>query len=67
MSAPLSTAELLARYDRPGQHHFEKPVPAVWLNTDKLTLVVAEADKLWTSRRDGAQVGFILISAGFVR
>lgn len=55
------------RYDRPGEQHFEKPVPSQWLRTDRQTVVAAEPDKVWTSKIDGAQLGFILIRAGFVQ
>ena len=49
-----------------GEQHFEKPVPAEWLRIDGETIVAMEVDKVWTSPDDGAQLGLILSSAGFV-
>ena len=54
------------RYDTPGPRRFEKPVPPEWLKTDFDTLVAFEIDKLWISKLDGQQFGFILTQAGFV-
>ena len=54
------------RYDTPGPRRFEKPVPPGWLKTDFDTLVAFEIDKLWTSKLDGQQFGFILTQVGFV-
>ncbi len=54
------------RYDRPGTQHFEKLVPASWLRTDAPTIVAAEIDKLYVAPRDGAKLGFVISSAGFV-
>ena len=55
------------RYEKPGEMHFSKPVPAAWLRTDAPTLVAAEIDKVWVAPSDGAQLGFILSRAGFVQ
>ena len=53
------------RYDTPGEKHFEKPVPALWLRTDGPTLVAVEPDKVYVAPRDGAKLGFVLTRAGF--
>lgn len=50
-----------------GEVHFEKAVPADWLRTDASTIAAAEIDKVWIASGDGAQLGFILIRAGFVQ
>ena len=53
------------RLDKPGENHFEKPVPASWLRTDGPTLVAAEVDKVYIAPQDGAKLGFVLTRAGF--
>jgi hypothetical protein len=55
------------RCPQAGPYRFEKAVPAAWLSTDDVTLVAAEADKLWTSPADGVRLGFILSRMGFMR
>jgi hypothetical protein len=55
------------RYDRPGSKHFEKQVPAEWLQTGTPVTVAAEVDKSYIAPEDGAKLGFILTSAGFIR
>lgn len=55
------------RYEKGGQFHFEKPVPGDWLRTDANTYVSMEIDKPWVAPEDGARLGFILSSAGFVQ
>lgn len=52
--------------DKPGDRHFEKPVPGSWLRTDGDTKVAAEVDKPWVAPADGAKLGFTLSRAGFV-
>jgi hypothetical protein len=53
------------RYDHPGNHHWEKPVPPEWLRTDGMTILAAEIDKVYKSPEDGVEMGFILSRAGF--
>ncbi len=55
-----------SRCDKPGAYHFEKPVPASWINTTAPTSVAAQPDKVWTAPSDGKKLGFILIKAGFI-
>jgi hypothetical protein len=51
---------------KPATMHFEKPVPASWLSTAKYTRVIIQADKNFVSKGDGAELGFMLMRAGFV-
>ena len=55
------------RYTTPGYKHFEKPVPADWLQTSAETLVSEEIDKVFVSPEDGVKLGFILSNIGFER
>jgi hypothetical protein len=52
------------RYSKSGAYHFEKPVPAGWVEAQKETTVAASIDKVWTSPVDGAKLGFILTRMG---
>ena len=54
------------RYDRPGDRHYEKPVPESLLEAGRENLVEIEPDKVWTSKEDGVKLSIILIRAGFV-
>ena len=54
------------RYDRPGDQHYEKPVPESLLEAGRENLVEIEPDKVWTSKEDGVKLSIILIRAGFV-
>ena len=54
------------RYETPGYKHFEKPVPAEWLQTATDTEIAMEIDKVYVSPNDGAKFGFILSQIGFV-
>ena len=54
------------RFDRPGQLEFTRPVPAAFLHANAENLVAIETDKVWVSKEDGARLGFVLGSAGFV-
>lgn len=54
------------RYSKPGEQHYEKEVPAEWLEMEKDNLASAEIDKLWTSPDDGTKLGFILIRMGLI-
>jgi len=53
-------------YDKAGHQPFEKDVPAEWLHAVGDNIVSMEIDKMWTSPSDGAQLGYILASAGFL-
>jgi hypothetical protein len=52
------------RYTAPGSYHFEKLVPAEWLEAGKDATVGAEVDKVWVSPEDGVKLGFILTRIG---
>lgn len=54
-----------AHYDTPGAKHFEKAVPAEWLQTATDTFISAEIDKLYVAPQDGAKFGFVLTKMGF--
>jgi hypothetical protein len=54
-------------YSAPGTYHFEKPVPAGWVEANKETTVGASVDKVWTSPNDGAKLGFILTRMGLTQ
>jgi hypothetical protein len=51
-------------YDKPGEKHFEKPVPADWLVKGGDTVVSAELDKVYVAE-DGVKLGVTLVRAGF--
>jgi hypothetical protein len=51
------------RYTTPGNKHFEKPVPAEWLEGDMATVAMS-VDKLYIAPRDGAKFGVILARLG---
>jgi len=55
------------RYATSGEKHFEKLVPAEWLEPGKAAIAGAEIDKVWVSKRDGARLGFILVRIGFAK
>ena len=50
-----------------GEFHFEKPVPAEWINAGQENTVSAEIDKVWIAPRDGAKLGFILTRMGLTQ
>jgi hypothetical protein len=52
------------RFTEPGRKLVEKAVPVGWIVQGEETLVSAEIDKLWTSKDDGVQLGFILHRMG---
>ncbi len=56
-----------ARQDKPGAYTFEKPVPFQMLKPNYDNDLAVEVDKPWTAPGDGAKLGFILTSMGFVR
>ncbi|MGB9605020.1 MAG: hypothetical protein ACP5U2_00400 [Bryobacteraceae bacterium] len=55
-----------SRYEKGGEFRLEKPVPTEWLRTDLHNYVTLEIDKPWVAPQDGARLGFILRSAGFL-
>jgi hypothetical protein len=55
------------RYDKPGDYHFEKPVPAEWLKANEDILVAAELDKIFIAPEDGAKLGLILTRLGLTQ
>lgn len=55
------------RYVKGGEFRLEKPVPPEWLRTDLHNYVTLEIDKPWVAPGDGARLGFILRSAGFLQ
>ncbi len=52
------------RYPSPGYQHFEKPIPPGWVTPREETTVAAEIDKMWVSKDDGTQFGFIISRIG---
>jgi len=54
-------------FDQAGNQHYEKPVPASFLQAGAENMVAIEPDKQWVSKEDGAVLTFVLTSAGFVR
>jgi hypothetical protein len=54
------------RYAAAGYQHFEKAVPQEWLELNKDAVVGAEVDKMWVSKEDGTQFGFILSRIGLI-
>ena len=53
------------RCDHAGDFHLEKPVPDGLVEPDKFVRVTFEANPRWISPEDGAQLSFLLRSAGF--
>ena len=51
-------------YAKPGPQHYEKTVPAEWIDTGKDNVAGAAVDKVWTSPDDGAKLGLILTRIG---
>jgi hypothetical protein len=51
---------------KPDRLHWEKPVPPSFLKPG-LNLVAVEPDKVFIAKADGAALGFVLTSMGFVR
>jgi len=54
------------RCDHAGKYQVLKPVPAGWLRPNQEVRVSFDADHRWISPEDGAQLSFLLFSAGFV-
>jgi hypothetical protein len=55
------------RCDHPGDFHLVEPVPQGLVEPDKFVRVTFEANPRWISPDDGAQLSFLLRSAGFTR
>uniref|UniRef100_Q01ZZ8 Lipoprotein n=1 Tax=Solibacter usitatus (strain Ellin6076) TaxID=234267 RepID=Q01ZZ8_SOLUE len=53
--------------DHPGDFHVEKPVPEGWIEAGKQVHVMFQATPRWISPEDGAQLSFLLRSAGFTQ
>jgi hypothetical protein len=53
--------------DRPGDFHVEKPVPEGWIAPGAQVHVTFQATPRWISPEDGAQLSFLLRSAGFTQ
>jgi len=53
------------RCDHAGDFRLEKPVPEGLVEPDKIVRVTFEAKPHWISPEDGAQLSFLLRSAGF--
>jgi hypothetical protein len=51
-------------YTAPGEQHFEKKIPAGWVEANKDVIVAAEIDKVWTPPEEGPHLGFILTRIG---
>jgi hypothetical protein len=54
-------------YKASGEQHFEKAVPAEWIEPGKDTLLAASIDKVWVAPADGAKLGFILTRIGLTQ
>jgi hypothetical protein len=54
------------RYDTPGAKHFEKPVPAGWIQSNAPVLFRADIDPPWIAPSDHAKLGVVLFRAGFI-
>jgi len=54
-----------ARIEKGGQLSYRKAVPASMLRLGMENSVVIEPDRVWTSKSDGAVLGFVLSRAGF--
>lgn len=55
------------RFTKSGQLRLEEPVPMALLKPYAVNHVRIEVDPVWVAPTDGAQLGFILSSAGFVK
>jgi len=59
---PLATL----RCPRAEKYQIEKPVPPDWVQAGKVVHVTFETEPRWISPLDGAQLSFLLYSAGFI-
>jgi hypothetical protein len=55
------------RYTEPGIKHFEKEIPAGWVEANQPLTVSAAIDKMYLSKDDGTKLGFILTSIGLTQ
>ena len=55
------------RCDHAGDFRLEKPVPLGWIEPGQVVRVTFEATPRWISPEDGAQLSFLLRSAGFTQ
>ncbi len=55
------------RCDHPGDYHLEASVPDGWVQPGATVHVTFSAAPRWISPEDGAQLSFLLRSAGFTR
>ena len=55
------------RYTASGEYHYEKAVPADWVEPLKDTVLAAAIDKVWVAPADGAKLGFILTRIGLTQ
>jgi hypothetical protein len=55
------------RCDHPGTYTIDHPVPAAWLAPAAYIHLEFDADRHWVSPDDGAQLSFLLLSAGFIQ
>jgi len=54
------------RYITPGDKHFEKPVPAGWIQPNAPVTFRADVDPPWIAPADNAKLGVVLFRAGFI-
>ena len=52
------------RYEMAGLHHFEKAVPAEWMQPGMDATVAAEVDKPWIDPETGEKLGILLFRIG---
>ena len=55
------------RYTESGQKHYEKPIPAEWVEPGKEATLAAEIDKVYVAKNDGVRLGFILTRIGLTQ
>jgi hypothetical protein len=54
-------------YTASGEYHYEKAVPAEWVEPLKDSQLAASVDKVWVSPTDGVKLGFILTRIGLTQ
>ena len=54
-----------AKFEKGGEQHYRHAVPAAMLRAGAANFVAIEPDRVWTSKTDGAVLGFVLARAGF--
>jgi hypothetical protein len=55
------------RFETPEERHYDKLVPAAFLQPHSENFVSFETDKQWVSKQDGAVLSFVLTRAGFIK